>query len=117
MEYKLAKELKDNGFPMPTQPTAWCVTKEHEDYKEDISQSNPIWDLPDKTAMYLPTLSELIEATVKLSQEKDTLEGFRLHITPNDEWTVSIGITEFVEGGKSPEEAVARLWLALNKKY
>lgn len=90
MDYELAKELKDAGF------------------RQDLERK-PIWvrDL-DGTMLTLPTLSELIEAC----------RGSFFRLTYADGWEASSdsgGKWTYV-GGLTPEEAVAYLWLALNKK-
>lgn len=91
MNYELAKELKENGFPSNyghNCPGCLCFSSE-------------------------PTLSELIEACG---------EGFKNLIRINSTEFMVIGedtnTTQmfFEEYGESAEEAVAKLWIALNKK-
>lgn len=91
MDYKLAKELKDAGFPLRIKalPVSY-MGKDYQDFEH-------------------PTLSELIEACgdvcllvrkgkeAKASNYKFELENKYFY-------------------GSTPEEAVARLWLELNKK-
>lgn len=84
MNYELAKQLKDAGFPII----------EHEEPR--------YWTFP--------TLSELIEAC-------DKLDGFGQLGRANKGWNVwKLGIRRPVAFGETPEEAVAKLWLELNKK-
>ena len=98
MNYKLAKELKDAGFPVEWFIFSWRY----------------------------PTLSELIEACG--DEFLELLKGYR---TAKDypfvgwkAWSTSEAAKKrdndddgYIAGrGKTPEEAVARLWLALNKK-
>lgn len=92
INYELAKELKDAGFPLKMKRT-WTDIFD-DDYSEE-------------SGCYLPTLSELIEACGKSFTLESSELGFRAFRTP-----------VLVEGGWSatPEEAVARLWLELNKK-
>lgn len=106
MNYELAKELKDAGFP-----------QECHGYKIFSSENLP----------YYPNLSELIEACgykLRAIQREDYEDELYDIETPNEkkwcavkEWyefyppAVEIG-----EYGSTPEEAVARLWLTLNKK-
>jgi hypothetical protein len=90
MDYKLANELKDAGFSQNGDGDYWG---------SDI----------DKTAPYVPTLSELIEAC-----------GARfdcLRLSPNSGKWFAVGWRdgEVIENGSTPEAAVARLWLVLNK--
>ena len=87
MNYELAKELKDAGFPQNFNDRKALVNAEKSEYCAE------------------PTLSELIEACgpqiVILVGKKQT----SARISPN------IGKTK--AKGSTPEEAVARLWLAL----
>ena len=97
MNYKLAKKLKEVGFPQnesgdgmcPEWPDVITVGKDSEDW------------------CYLPGLSELIEAG---GDEFDEL----VHFKAEPRWVASKDI--YVKGnGKTPEEAVAKLWLEINK--
>lgn len=95
MTYELAKQLKDAGFPL----------------------NDPLYE-------GYPTLSELIEA----------VKGEKMHtfeLTFNQEWATYEPANEdgpwaaryydltpvgfYEAGAKTPEEAVAHLWLALSK--
>lgn len=123
MNYELAKELKDAGFPQEGKGTYW--------------PDNP--DGEGDTA-YAPTLEELIEAVMSDFTARNTWQNMgHLHffeLAPNintqgliddigktSEWraTHSYGADldniEWSENkfGSTPTEAVARLWLALNK--
>lgn len=95
MNYELAKELKEAGF------------------------RNDIYLYEDtKEVGNAPTLEELIKAcgdkfrklTLHSENEKHPLMIW--HATPNQHTSL-----KFKQGvrGKTPEEAVARLWLAINK--
>lgn len=83
MNYELAKELKEAGFPTPQTIDTLKVEK------------------------FRPTLEELIEACgdgiIGLTRGAVTEDW----LATNNTYTVS---------GPTPTEAVARLWLALNKK-
>lgn len=99
MDYVLAKELKDAGFPQGR------------------------WDGEDD---YVPTLEELIEACTS-----NRGGNFALHQNKRDDeqqWCAWL-INSMPSGenphdrtydlkmyGRSPDEAAARLWIALNKK-
>lgn len=89
MKYELAKELKDAGFPLARYG-----------YDPEGAVAGQI----------VPTLSELIEACG---------EDF-LKLTKDVTGWLAYGEDEPLEPletvGPTPEEAVARLWLALNKK-
>ncbi len=89
ISYELAKKLKEAGFPQ-------------KDYRLECR------DLPNGTApiMFYPTLSELIEACGS--------KFGALLVGPGILWTASGNGLEVHAG--NPEEAVANLWLELNKK-
>lgn len=96
MTYELAKELKEAGFKYD-----WCT---------DMAATPPT-DCPstcEQMGCY-PTLSELIEACG---------EQFRYLIRDGEKSWRAWGIQgyELKHNYLTPEEAVARLWLALNKK-
>jgi hypothetical protein len=97
IDYALAKELCDAGFPQGgegrwTSPPDKIVAR-----RED--------------RVYAPTLSELIEACGAefgaLQKEGDTWSAKSV-TAPAGDYATGFGAT--------PEEAVARLWLALYKK-
>ena len=96
--YELAKQLKDAGF----------LTRDlGNGYKIYSSENMP----------FVPTLSELIEAC-------GVDDDFTLHriegIWISEKWyKTPLGIKMLKAGqhkGSTPEEAVARLWIKLNKK-
>lgn len=94
MKYALAKELRDAGFPQGGKGT-WT-------YPIDALVTWP------SDRVYGPTLEELIEAC-----------GDRFYSLKNLNmgWQACTNNDHFCSGAaKSPTEAVARLWLALNKK-
>jgi hypothetical protein len=98
MLYELAKELKDAGFPQ----------------KEGKYATS--WEPPDSA--YLPTLEELIEAC---GERFNVLRSVHNHQGNIIEWVASAesGFDRKAEKlvvHPTPTEAVARLWLALNKK-
>jgi hypothetical protein len=96
MNYQLARELKDAGFPQAGNGR-WTG-----------DPNKLVWESGDR--VYVPTLEELIERCRRdlesLSQEL-SLAG--------DEWIASTfgGSDSKSARGKTPAEAVARLWLAL----
>jgi len=112
MNYELAEQLLDAGFPQrgynDTGSYFICKLKGHQ------------WSYPDfqcvhRKFAYIPTLSELIE-TCRLNdftlEVHNTVDWFAkgYYITPQDK---EINITEI---GNTPEEAVAKLWLKLHEK-
>lgn len=101
IDYKLAKQLKDAGFPQIENP----VTISPSGLRTTSTLDH-----------YVPTLSELIEACgtgfIYLSRHKNG--GFHTnaghHYTPDHpNYTPS-------PTGKTPEETLAKLWIRLNKK-
>jgi hypothetical protein len=96
MTYELAKELKEAGFPQTDFNQPICRTKE----AGPFGVHRPILDGEVK----LPTLSELIEAC---GQNFAHLEQGN----HPDQWRCNWDADFY----STPEEAVARLWLALNK--
>lgn len=97
MDYSLAKELKDAGFP---QNGGW-YTREIGDFLQ-MNETTP----KDNNWVFCPILSELIEACG---------EGIELLRNDIHEWKAYGSRGEFAKGS-TPEEAVTRLWLALNKE-
>lgn len=102
MTYELAKQLKDAGFPQ--RPPNIEEKVEWEFVSTSISDEQ----------CYVPTLSELIEACgdglgeLHNNGNGQFLAGGGAFDTYDWEW-------EFKTVG-TPEEAVAKLWLALNSK-
>lgn len=93
MNYELAKQLKDAGFPLPRMG-GWI----REEGQEPIAA---------------PNLSELIAAC------GDRLMSVNKHPWKGNWYATGMATGWFKvpqEFGDSPEEAVARLWLALNNK-
>lgn len=115
VNYALAKMLKDAGFPYTT-GNFRSVYPPDEPVPKYYMQVIP----EDDKGVRLPTLSELIEACGQcLSHIK------RLRVNDYDYWwAVShCGHPEhewsgnnLEKQGKTPEEAVAKLWIALNNK-
>jgi len=101
MRYELAKELKDAGFLQADPNQAF-----------NVGTFQYIGDNSDReTLCYIPTLSELIEACGN---------NFSDLGRNDDTWFCNNEGAPYVhvdwDECKTPEEAVAKLWLALNKK-
>jgi hypothetical protein len=90
LDYALAKELKDAGFPLKQVP--------------DVVMGGPFNKIDNKF-FYDPTLSELIEAGGDM---------FGL-VQRKSNWIAMSADAIFYRAGSTPEEAVARLWLALHQ--
>lgn len=105
MTYELAKELKDARFPQEDRhwywsprtdiPTLWCVNALQPESQERL-----------ESFIAAPTLSELIEACGE--------RFWSLRRDPKG-YFCALGDMGELPGCTTPEEAVARLWLALNK--
>jgi len=98
ISYKYTKKLKKAGFPKDW--TEW------ENHDQELLKAT--WDMYGKG--YSPTLSELIEAC---GERFETLEKTKNNwkCIPAGSCLYSLDWTV----GSSPEEAVAKLWLKLNK--
>jgi hypothetical protein len=112
ISHELAKELKDAGFPQDGDDgfrEVGAPVPRIVNYHRDSRETNDI---------NIPTLSELIEAC-----ERDGYFDFRLqhdksgkkwfaHIIENSR-TKSLHAATIISEGLTPEDAVARLWLAM----
>lgn len=116
--YELAKKLKDAGFPQDTEWILYNSPTYYERwirilYRKPGTTSNTFE--VGSTELSCPTLSELIDACGK---------NFRMlsYDQPYVQWVAhgerenKKDISLFTNDGKTPEEAVANLWLELNKK-
>lgn len=129
MEYKLAKKLKDAGFPQKhdygntyysNKDGNQITISSSDDY--DSTGRVPFIDnistgLSDDY-IYKPTLSELIDACVELSETGDFhLERNAIDKETFASWGASVDCfkgNEYISG-KTLEKTVANLWLELNK--
>lgn len=105
MNYKLAKQLKDAGFPQGISDDGFVIRMNgvHEQrvfayYAKDFID-----------AIRCPTLEELIATC-----GNDFSELWRSQRTPSL-WRAE-GIANYIGDGATPQDATANLWLALNKK-
>ena len=125
MNYELAKQLKEAGFPQIGEGNMWLLDdpKLFEDERNQTVSvitrdfyvhSTAIRKNEFGVDVYIPTLEELMEAC---ESEKNSLSlGY------GGIWRCSVE-TGFKNGafiqikadGKTPSEAVAKLWLELNK--
>ena len=97
LPYELCKKLKDSGFPQ----------KDHGNQFDYIDASGNRGNLDADESYYCPTLNELIEAC---GEEFTSL--FRVNA---ERWEADHEQSETIHGGKTPSEAVAKLYLALNE--
>ena len=102
MNYKLAKQLKDAGFPQKANKNSGIYLDRNTVVKPIMKPS----DLMPKEYTVIPTLEELIDACGK--------EFVWLERLKTGKWNAQATIVKTVFG-KTPLEAVAKLWLKLNK--
>ena len=97
MNYELAKQLKDAGFPQTRRDAT-------------IPSTDPRYDVE---PLMFPTLEELIEAC------GTAFRSLTFHFS-DKQWTALAAKQEMPQPrhrtGSTPTEAVARLWLALAAK-
>lgn len=96
MTYETAKKLKDAGFPQ----------KKHLDIRDYLPEPLEDGSYDKNDFVGVPTLSELIEACGSKGDRIALIQLF-------SGWQAS-GHLRGIELGKTPEEAVAELWLKLN---
>lgn len=102
MNYELAKELKDAGFPQVPDGLGRWIDK--------FSQTYSAFAPADTSDAYIPTLSELLKACggkFNVLQQKDDESWWAFSRNARPAKSTS---------APTPEEAVTRLWLVLNKK-
>ena len=97
MNFELAKELKDAGFPQGGKGT-WTLPPD-----------NLVGRRADR--VYVPTLKELIEACGERFASLDQVYKPQAENAYEPVWLASS-----LERGATPAEAIARLWLALPKQ-
>lgn len=106
IRYELAKELKDAGFPQGGPKEPHCVQC------NELALYTRCYD-HEKEYVFHPTLSELIEACGETLQSLYNCGSAGWEAIREDD---KYGDSKGFEKGSTPEEAVARLWLALNPK-
>jgi len=115
MNRALAKELKDAAFPMPAYRAGhkFYPPEQGGDWSDAARQNGvtiTAYDLEERlqdieNGYYCPNLSDLVEACAGSFSRLSVLKALWAAESDNPPLTV---------WGDSPEEAVARLWLALN---
>jgi len=107
MEYSLALQLKNAGFHQGS------ATGDHHDGGKWIVSDGDIYphETGDSDECYIPTLEELIEACGDGFGFLEKADGNFVALEPRNQQTIP-----FMAYMATPSEAVALLWLALNKK-
>lgn len=119
MNYELAKKLKDAGFPQNFKYGDYFQDgrmNEPELYQKECCY--PEFEPKDTKACKIPTLSELLEACGERFCELDQCGNLSEWVARGDEnWVKKLPRCNLqLAFGLTPEEAVANLWLKLNKK-
>ena len=106
MTYELAKQLKDAGFPQKEVHESRCPC--HEPWGMCGLEAH------NNRPPYIPTLSELIS---ELGDKFGNLERIP---PPNKLFKQGFGVRswdgQYYEIGESPEEALSRLWLTIQRR-
>lgn len=103
MNYELCKKLKEAGFPQGSKQKAT------EDGSVYYSPSLAMYG--DDGVLYsIPTLSELIGAC----GGNGLFKLIKQNVSEDKVWYAGDETNKYYGFGKTPEESVAKLWLALN---
>jgi len=122
IDYKLAKQLKGAGFSQDKKVGEWFANHNEECPAKNNSSKIEDCMCEEGHEIYIPTIPELIEACLKEKPDY-WFEVERNSITKK--WLVRLADMPahgklakdiFLEIGDSFEEALSKLWLALNKK-
>ncbi len=115
MTYELAKQLKDSGFPQEDKHWYWCTFT----FPETLWCINALekkgLDKEYECMTAAPTLTELIDACGDKFKSLETDSGNWWYAGAGDWLNPVSRIREYSEGGPTREEAVAKLYIALNK--
>lgn len=114
MNYELARKLKDAGYP---QNDGIAIVEDGTTF--NVGKNDILTD----EMCFVPTLEELIEACKKTHESNGYTFDFVINYVNSEEPYWFAGY-EYMDGwcegedgqGATPAEAVANLWLALNKK-
>ena len=114
INYELCKELKEVGFPQDK--TEWILytietmsaTVNSKDYY--ALRGTNLGELPVSEVLAAPTLSELIKACGEV-QLFVAINGYSVATKSNTDSTIE----NYQGEGKTPEEAVAKLYIVLKK--
>jgi hypothetical protein len=117
MNYELAKQLKDSGFPFRRIEAGMCMSRESAD---DVIDFNPSGDSSiGAQHFFKPTLEELIEklgGAFRAVYREERLNVSFIAVCPQMSALSEGEIGNITATGSTAVEAVAHLWLALNEK-
>lgn len=133
MKYELAKALKEAGFPQKEEGFLWVQhyymdNDANDEYKEHKSSSldyvyseecdHEEYGGRHEIICFAPTLSELIDACGDFPiMIHSTKYNYEENKKDNDDWIWYAGtsVDAHIGKGSTLDEAVAKLWLELNK--
>jgi len=120
MNYELAKQLEETGFPFKGNTWAESVYPPGVEKLPGEYLGAGLTTIPQQGQVRVPTLSELIEACGEDMQTLWQYQGVWFAAMWGGEYmspdVVDASFPISKGEGPTPEEAVANLWLALNKK-
>ena len=105
MTYELCKQLKDAGFPQ-------IIRIQTSYYKNNGEEQHPSYSVDGGDCIVNPTFSELIKECGEKFYALNFNRGFKI------KWMAEGVLSDDTiigEAARTPEEAVAKLWLELNK--
>lgn len=119
MNYELILKLKDAGFVFNSCVYVYVDTEEdgHNGHLGHCASCSHPAVIINNTHYILPTIEELIDACgdkfASLKKMPDIVGGWYAYKTPESEDSLLVNTHTY---GSTPPEAVANLWLSLNKK-
>lgn len=121
MDYSLALELKNAGYPQDWKKVSIFYDKEGTIWTVGDCETLVEWkDNPDGNEYtYAPTLDELVETCGVLLHGMEKVLHYSVDdVDMGDGWLALPYPLDYAKGvfGSTPKIAVANLWLALNKK-
>ena len=117
MNYELAKQLREAGFPQEIVNAKSRYYYKNE--KNSIGNDVIVFiqdDKIDSSWVKAPTLAELVESCGSEFGSLSASGGFEKFTPLNTDWVCWRRNKQESYGGENPEEAVAKLWLELNKE-
>jgi hypothetical protein len=118
MNYKTVKKLKESGFQQWIMDTMikrrgyFVIDNEIDERLIEVYLESDLKRLGLENLIYVPTLSELIEETTRNYYNFDLGTGV---VVGEESFIWTAKTRGHSAQGYSPEEAVANLWMALNK--
>ncbi len=121
INYELAKKLKDNGFIQRKWRYAFHYIPQVNEQGEQMIIAYELFKGNEDDLVYIPQLVELIEACGdgfdNLTKMSRSYKEALFTCNQNDDRANEGLGKRWYSDGNTPEEAVALLWLQLNKKH